>query len=149
MAVSVQDLLIDTARRMAALERRIARLEVQESGGITDHRYVPLNPPAKIVNGAALSIGTYNYVASSYGVPEGATAVAALIGGRWSSAHNSFNMFLRAYGTSNFYAVVVGQVAGINAFCSGIVPLLSNRFTVLVQNGDMNEAYVHILGYWA
>ncbi len=102
--------------------------------------YYPLFAPGTVWNNLNINDGTWNYNATSYGVPSGATAIVARVSCNSSGAL----LHVRRYGDA-FDDIYINGVNGQTV--QAIVRLNANLFTIAVTGGWL-YGWVFIIGYF-
>lgn len=110
--------------------------------------YHPLQEAKIILDGSSGLGATTTYYLPTYGIPVGAKAVQLLIGGRWTTANNSYYMQACPYGTTNYQAGMSSLVANVNQFVSGNVAVAADRITIVIGGSAMAVSYLKIVGYY-
>ncbi len=138
----------DTDGSAAALHHTLGGGANQAAAGNHTHSaqagvYYPLANPTNVWNNVNVSDGTWDYAATSYGVPSGATAI--VVRARCSSS-GAWLKIRKRY--SAFDDMMLQGTAGANPECDqGIVRLNADVFTIAVTSGWV-YGFVDIVGYF-
>lgn len=142
---------------MRTIERRVAALEAFMAG-IQHARYTGFVPVA-VTNlsdgtttwsGGTIAAGTYAFSTSNNGTlwPTSAKALAVFLYAQWGTASASNIASLRKAAAGTTVAQVRAQVASIGAATTGIVPLSSGDFVVIIEGAAPTTTVLRAVGYF-
>lgn len=139
-----------TERRLAALEAFMAGVQHTRHTGFVPVAVTNLTDGTTTWSGGAIAAGTYAFSSANNGTlwPISAPALAVFLFVQWGTASTSNIASILKTASGTAVVQVRAQVASIGAGASGIVPLSSGSFAVVISGAAPTSTVLRAVGYF-